>query len=64
MVAFNVGIVSVLARAGGVRGAFGVVALASIGPVIAVLLLGVLLGEAADYERLHALWFTVSTAFL
>lgn len=44
MVAFNVGIVSVLARAGGVRDAFGVVALASIGPVIGVLLLGVLLG--------------------
>lgn len=41
--AFNVGVVSVLGRAGGARDSFGVVALASVGPVLAVLLLGVLL---------------------
>jgi len=44
IIAFNVGVVSVLGRAKGVEDSFGVVALASIGPVIAVLLLGVLLG--------------------
>lgn len=44
ILAFNVGVVSVLGRGSGVRDGFGVVALASIGPVIAVLLLGVILG--------------------
>lgn len=44
IIAFNVGVVSVFGRANGVRDSFGVVALASIGPVIAVLLLGLLLG--------------------
>lgn len=44
IIAFNVGVVSVLGRANGVSDSFGVVALASIGPVIAVLFLGVLLG--------------------
>lgn len=44
IIAFNVGVVSVLGRADGVRDSFGVVALASIGPVIAVLLLGVYIG--------------------
>lgn len=44
ILAFNVGIVAVLGRANGVADSFGVVALASIGPVIAVLFLGVLLG--------------------
>lgn len=43
ILAFNVGVVSVLGRASGARDSFGVVALASIGPVIAVLLLGVFL---------------------
>lgn len=46
IIAFNVGVVMVLGRGGGVRDAFGVVALSSIGPVIAVLLLGVWLGGA------------------
>jgi len=44
IIAFNVGVVSVLGRGNGVEDSFGVVALASIGPVAAVLLLGVLLG--------------------
>lgn len=44
ILAFNVGVVSVLGRRNGVEDSFGVVALASIGPVAAVLLLGVLLG--------------------
>lgn len=44
ILAFNVGVVSVLGRANGVRDSFGIVALASIGPVVAVLVLGVMLG--------------------
>lgn len=44
IMAFNVGVVSVLGRGSDVGNSFGVVALASIGPVIAVLFLGVLLG--------------------
>ena len=44
ILAFSVGVVSVLGRANGVRDSFGLVALASIGPVIVVLLLGVMIG--------------------
>jgi len=44
IIAFSVGVASVLGRRAGVSDSFGIVALASIGPVGAVLLLGLLLG--------------------
>ncbi|WP_119067832.1 DUF1538 domain-containing protein [Rubrobacter indicoceani] len=42
LIALNVGVVSVLAGRNGVSQGFGLVALASIGPIIAVMILGVL----------------------
>src|SRR5690606_31257463 len=51
ILAFSVGVVSVLGRANGVRDSFGLVALASIGPVIVVLLLGVMIGGLRGHER-------------
>ncbi len=45
ILAFNVGVASVLGKRDGVSDSFGIVALASIGPVAAVLLLGLLLGS-------------------
>lgn len=42
LIALNVGVVAVLSGRSGVSQGFGLVALASVGPVIAVMLLGVL----------------------
>ncbi len=47
ILAFSVGVASVLGRRSGVSDSFGIVALASIGPVAAVLVLGLFLGGRA-----------------
>ena len=44
IIAFNVGVASVLGRRDGVSDSFGIVALASIGPVATLMLLGMILG--------------------